>query len=263
MKAGINVWTWGFETKPQFEQAVREVGDLGYQAIENISRIAATYEDSVEEFQTLVTSHGLEFVCGYHHFSGNYEDDYARAERYLEFMQRTGAQIMNLQAGARPTGGPTPDDLSETARQATRICEAAQRRDVTVCLHPHYGTMVERADELAYMMEQVDPGLMSLTLDTAHTVLGGMDPVAAFSQYADRVRYVHMKDILPVEDPSQPWWSGFRELGRGIVNFPRIVAILQKVGFDGVLCVELDRPRVSMYKSAAISRQYLHDELGL
>jgi inosose dehydratase len=263
MKAGINVWTWGFETKPQFEQAVREVGDLGYQAIENISRIAATYEGSVEEFQALVASHGLEFVCGYHHFSGDYEGDYAKAERYLEFMHQVGAQIMNLQAGARPEGGPTEADLGETARQSARICRAAQKQGITVCLHPHYGTMVERADELAYMMAHVDPQLMSLTLDTAHTVLGGMDPVTTFSEYADRVQYVHMKDILPVEDPSQPWWSGFRELGRGIVNFPKIVSILKQAGFDGVLCIELDRPRVCGYKSAAISRQYLHDELGL
>ena len=38
---------------------------------------------------------------------------------------------------------------------------------------------------------------------------------------------------------------------------------LAQAGFDGVLCVELDNPRICGYKSAAISRQYLHDELGL
>jgi inosose dehydratase len=134
---------------------------------------------------------------------------------------------------------------------------------VTVCLHPHYGTNVERASELAYVMERVDPAVLSLTLDTAHTVLGGMAPVDTFERYADRVRYVHMKDIVPVTDSGQGWWSGFRELGRGIVNFPAIVAILERAGFDGVLCVELDRPRICGYKSAAISRQYMHDELGL
>ena len=72
-----------------------------------------------------------------------------------------------------------------------------------------------------------------------------------------------MKDIVPVRDPSAPWWSGFRELGRGTVNFPAIVDVLGRAGFDGVLCVELDSPRICGYKSAAISRQYLRDELGL
>ena len=113
------------------------------------------------------------------------------------------------------------------------------------------------------MAENTDPEFVFLTIDTAHTVLGGMDPVETVEKYAGRVRYMHMKDILPVEDPSVPWYSGFRELGRGIVNFPKIVSILGKAGFDGVLCVELDRPRVCGYRSAAISRQYLRDELGL
>jgi hypothetical protein len=44
---------------------------------------------------------------------------------------------------------------------------------VTVCLYPHYATNVERENELAHMMESVDVAVLSLTLDTAHTVLGG------------------------------------------------------------------------------------------
>lgn len=48
-----------------------------------------------------------------------------------------------------------------------------------------------------------------------------------------------------------------------MVNFPKLVSILSRVGFDGVLCVELDNPRVCGFRSAAISRQYLRDELGL
>jgi inosose dehydratase len=263
MKAGINVWTWGFKEKGTFEQALREVGDLRYQAVENISAIADLYQDNPAEFIDLVASHGLEYACSYHHFSGDYDDDVARAEKYLAFMKKVGASIMNLQGARRPEDGPTREDLTETAKHAARIGEMAADAGVTLCLHPHYATMIEQADELAYMMDKVSDNLLKLTIDTAHSVLGGMDPVETFSTYAERVRYVHMKDIVPVTDPSVPWWSGFRELGRGIVNFPAIVDILGGVGFTGVLCVEMDRPRVCGYKSAAISRQYLREEFGL
>ena len=263
MKAGINVWTWGFKEKASHEQALAEVADLGYEAVENISAIAELYEDEPQAFRDLMASHGLEFACAYHHFSGDYESDLARAERFLKFMERVGASIMNLQGASRPENGPSDEDLATTALHATRIGELARSTGVTLCLHPHFNTVVEQADELAYMMDSVPPELLMLTLDTAHTVLGGMDPVATFAQYADRVRYVHMKDIIPVTDPDAPWWSGFRELGRGIVNFPAIVSILETAGFDGVLCVEMDRPRVCGYKSAEISRQYLREEFGL
>ena len=263
MKAGINVWTWGFKDKGVVEQALREVSSLRYPAVENISAIAELYEDDPSEFIDLLAANNLEYACSYHHFSGDYEADVAGAERFLGFLKQVGGSIMNLQGARRPDGGPTEDDLATTARHATRIGEMAADAGITLCLHPHYATMIERADELAYMMDNVSEDLLKLTIDTAHTVLGGMDPVDTFAKYADRVRYVHMKDILPVTDPSMPWYSGFRELGRGIVNFPACVDILAGASFEGVLCVEMDRPRVCGYKSAAISRQYLLEEFGL
>jgi inosose dehydratase len=263
MKAGINVWTWGTQSVEAFEQGVREVADIGYQAIENLGAALTLYEDAPHEFDDLMASHGVECACAYQHLGPDWEADLAMVQRVLRFLQAHAVPIMNLQAAGRPEGGPTEAELADTARKAAQIGKLAGRYGVTVCLHPHYATNVERADELAYVLEHVDPALLSLTLDTAHTVLGGMDPVATFAQYADRVRYVHMKDILPVADPDAPWWSGFRELGRGIVNFPAIVDILRQAGFDGVLCVELDRPRVCGYKSAAISMQYMREELGV
>ena len=263
MRAGINVWTWGIERREQFEQGVKEVADIGYTAVENISSIVRLYEDKPADFDALLARYGVDFVCAYHHFSGDFAKDYANAERYLKFLQGRGPKVFNLQAGARAQGGVTEAVLAETAEQAAKIGELGQRYGIRFCLHPHYGTNVERQQELDYVMQRVDASVLGLTIDTAHAVLGGMDPVALARQYGSRVGYVHMKDIQPLADPGAPWYSKFRELGRGVINFPAVVAELKQAGFDGVLCVELDSPRVCGYKSAAISRAYLRDELGL
>ena len=263
MRAGINVWTWGTNSKEQFEQGVKEVADIGYRSVENLIGIGDLYEDSPDDFDTLMARYGVEFACGYFHLTGDFESDLVRAKRGVRFLQRHGAHLMNLQAGPRPEGGPSQEDLEATVKQAGAICELAHEHGVIPCLHPHYNTMVERADELAFVTDRLDPSLLSLGLDTAHTVLGGMDPVATFTKYAARVAYVHAKDITAGRNPGEQWFSGFRELGRGVVDFAGVVKALAGVGYDGVLCVELDRPRVCGYKSAAISRQYLRDELGL
>jgi inosose dehydratase len=262
MKAAINVWTWGFGRKQDVEQALKEVSDIGYRYVENIYSVCDTLPDKAE-FDALLARYGLEFVCGYFHLTGDDAADDARAERCVSFLQQQHVPLMNVQAAGRPTGGVTERDLAHTVARITKISELARQAGVTPCLHPHYGTMVEQATELAYVAEHIDSKLLRLTIDTAHTVLGGMDPVATFAQYASRVSYVHMKDIGLTRDPTQPWWTGFRELGRGCVDFAGVVAELKKVGYDGYLCVELDRPRVCGYKSAAISRQYLNEELGL
>jgi inosose dehydratase len=263
MRAGINVWTWGTERKALFEQALKEVSDIGYQAVENICTIGDLYADSPGEFDALLGRYGVEFVCGYLHLTDDDLADDRRAERCVRFLQQHGAEVMNIQAGTRPEGVPSQADLKATAAKVARYSQWAREAGIVPCLHPHYDTIIEREDELAYMMQNLAPDLLSLTLDTAHTVLGGMDPVATFTRYAKRVGYVHMKDIAPARDPSAPWYSSFRELGRGTVDLVGVVGVLRAAGFSGVLCVELDQPRICGYKSAAVSRQYMHDELGL
>ena len=41
------------------------------------------------------------------------------------------------------------------------------------------------------------------------------------------------------------------------------MAALEEEGYDGVLCVELDRPEVNNFHSAEVSRTYIRDVLGL
>ena len=42
-----------------------------------------------------------------------------------------------------------------------------------------------------------------------------------------------------------------------------VKAALEEEGYDGVLCVELDRPEVCNFHSAEVSRIYIRDVLGL
>lgn len=262
MKAAINVWTWGTDNKADFEQALKEVSDIGYRYVENIGSIGDAFADGAE-FDNLLARYDTKMVCSYYHLSGDEANDRDRLERYVQFAQSRGVPFMNVQAAGRPAGGPSQADLAKTAETLKRVSERARKAGIVPCLHPHYQTIIEQAHEIAFVMECVDPALLALSLDTGHAVLGGMDPVATFRQYADRVRYVHMKDITTQRDPARHWATNFRELGRGVVDFPGIKAILEQAGFDGYLTVELDMPRVSGYKSAAISRQYLKEELGL
>jgi inosose dehydratase len=262
MKAAVNVWTWGTQNKADFEQALKEVSDIGYRYVENIGSIGDAFADGAE-FDNLLARFDTKMVCGYYHLTGNEANDRDRLERYVQFAQGRGIPFMNVQAAGRPAAGPTPADLAKTVATLQWVSERAQKAGIVPCLHPHYQTIIEQAHEIAYVMERVDRDLLALTLDTGHTVLGGMDPVATFRQYADRVRYVHMKDVVTQRDPARHWAANFRELGRGVVDFLGIKAILEQAGFDGYLTVELDMPRVCGYKSAAISRLYLQEELGL
>ena len=91
-----------------------------------------------------------------------------------------------------------------------------------------------------------------------------MDCVQAFAKYADRIAYVHFKDVDPDERVHPEWpMLRFRPLGYGTIDFKGVYKVLKERGYDGVICVELDKPPVCNYKAAMDSRAYLHNVLGL
>ncbi|MHB1294649.1 MAG: sugar phosphate isomerase/epimerase family protein [Anaerolineae bacterium] len=262
MKAAINVWTWGTQSPAQFEQGVKEVADIGYHYVENLIGIGDLYEDA-KALDEMLARYGVQMICGYFHLTRDWESDLERAKRGVRFLAQHGVGLMNIQAAPRPELGPTPSDLATTVERIDALCGLAQAEGIVPCLHAHYGTMIEQADDLAYVTDRLPPARLWLTLDTAHTVLGGMDPVETATRYASRIGFVHAKDISTVRAPGAHWAAAFRELGRGVVDLPGVVQVLQHAGYEGYLCVELDMPRVSGYKSAAISHAYLRDEFGL
>ena len=61
-------------------------------------------------------------------------------------------------------------------------------------IHPHAGTYIETADEIARVMDAMDPSIIGLCLDTGHFRFGGADPARAARDYHELVRHVHVKD---------------------------------------------------------------------
>ena len=84
------------------------------------------------------------------------------------------------------------DTLIDNLHRAAEVCRAAGFEPV---LHPHAGTYVETADEIARVMDRVDPSLVGLCLDTGHFRFGDADPVQAVHDYHELIRHVHVKDF--------------------------------------------------------------------
>ena len=149
---------------------------------------------------------------------------------------------------------------------------AAAVRDETglrTGLHHHGGSFVETPNEVARFLDRADPALVHLVFDSGHWALGGGDPVAGLDQHFDRVQLVHLKDFEPsvVVSADREGWGYpelvqhgvFPELGRGIVDFEGLLALLERRGYDGWLVVEQDvLPGLGTPKdSAARNRAYL------
>jgi inosose dehydratase len=137
--------------------------------------------------------------------------------------------------------------------------------------HHHCAGYVETHDEIATLLDLTDPSSFGLVFDTGHYTYGsgGMDAVEALESFRERIWYIHLKDCHP-EVETQARANGwdyfdalrhgvFCELGKGSVDFPRLLRRLSEWDYKGYMLVEQDvLPGMGSPKeSARRNREYL------
>jgi inosose dehydratase len=132
-----------------------------------------------------------------------------------------------------------------------RAAELCRRVGFEVVLHPHAGTYVETADEIAAVMDRLDPSLLGLCLDTGHFRFGGADPAQAVDDYHELIRHVHIKDCLTrVMDDVKAEGKGLEEalsrgvfcqLGLGDSGIDGVIDALRRHDYRGWFVIEQDQ----------------------
>ena len=275
MKAAYTGWTWiasrePEEAKKQLEQSFKECKFLGYDTVENFAFIRDFFAENPQELVDMTKRCGVELVNLYGHFTLDVEESLRIAMEQVDFLSAIGGKWYNCQHGGfgeEPYERPTnPEMLDKICEISNRLGEYAKGKGVTVCFHPHFGTCVFSQSDIDYFAAHTKPEYVSFCLDTAHTTLAGINPVALIRQYGDRIAFMHLKDVDTYalsKAEGREKMASFRALGHGTVDFPAVKAALEEADFDGVLCEELDRPEVCNFHSAEVSRIYLRDVLGI
>ena len=74
---------------------------------------------------------------------------------------------------------------------------ASEKYGVRTVIHPHAGGYIEFADEILKVIEDIPYDMAGLCLDTGHLYYAGMDPISWLRDHAERLDYIHFKDIDP------------------------------------------------------------------
>jgi inosose dehydratase len=256
--------------KRNLEASFRECKFLGYDYVENFAFIADFFEDP-NELVEMQKRNGVELVNLYGHFMFDEEAAIATGKKQIKFLSDVGGKWYNCQNGSFGDDGPPerPTDtkmIDAMCRISNTLGEYAKSVGVTLTFHSHYNTCVFSQSDIDYFAANTNPDFVSMCIDTAHVTLAGIDPADIIRQYGPRIAYVHLKDVDTYalsKAEGMAKMGTFRALGLGNLSFPAYKAALEEVGYDGVLCVELDRPQISNYNSAEISRNYIKLVLGL
>jgi inosose dehydratase len=144
-----------------------------------------------------------------------------------------------------------------------------------LCYHHHMGTGVQTRAEVDRLMNDTDPEVVHLLLDTGHLYWAGDDPLEMARAHADRIKHVHLKDIREdvLESCTERKLSflesmlegAFTVPGDGDIDFEPILRTLADAGYEGWLVVEAEQdPRkANPLEYAKKARSYLRQVTGL
>ena len=193
---------------------------------------------------------------------------------YLVLADNNGAVPSRAQNAGRitPDQGLSPAEWRTFGDGADRIGRAVlSETGLQTVFHHHCAGYVETPDEIARFLEVTDSDAVSLVFDTGHYLYGAgdCDVIAGLERFADRIKYIHLKDCHPdvAADARRHGWDYFRalqhgvfcELGKGGVDFPAVVRWLKNRSYTGYTLVEQDvLPGMGAPKeSARRNREYL------
>ena len=266
LKIGCAAITWGGDD----QQAIADISALGFRGIQLRANVVPRFRERPAELREQLARHGLTFVAL---SSGNVSlDPSAEAQMinqhvaHAKFLRDAGGLYLQL-IDQRPRGRePEPADYGRLGRLLTEIGKRTADLGIPVAYHHHAGSLGEKPDQIDRVLDASDPKYVRLLLDVAHYQVGAGDPAAAIRRHAERLLFLHIKDVRMAEAGARGRPYQFVELGRGSVDLPAVFAALGEVKFRGWAVVELDAvPDADRTpkEANAVSKRYLERVIGL
>jgi inosose dehydratase len=130
--------------------------------------------------------------------------------------------------------------------------------DISLAIHNHGPTDVRYpSPEDAYKLIKGMDKRMGLCIDVGHTQRLGMDPSIAVEKYFDRLLDVHVKDVSSADAKGSTV-----EIGRGVIDTPKLLKTLIKLNYSGTLHFEHEKDQKDPLPGVAESVGYVKGVLA-
>lgn len=239
--------------------AVKRISEAGYAGVELLADVPHLYATSVTdkalgELQTLLDSTGLQVAnvnantaVGYYGRDfweplfepslanpdsslRKWRIDYSR--RCIDMAAVLGSPCISVTSGRMVPGTPPEDALIVLKDSLRELVEYAAVRGVLIGMEYEPGLLVERVEELAQLIKELDSEWFGANLDLGHSCVLGEDPERVMTLLGAKVFHVHLEDIR-----SRKHYHLIP--GLGDLDFERVLQVLRDHGYSGYVTVEL------------------------
>lgn len=240
------------KSREAIDETLRKVAAIGYPAVQ-ISGMPNPWPVTEGEFVALAARHGLT-ICATH-------------EPALDIVNEPLKVVERLKKlGCKHTAYPHPRDVDFSSVESVTAWIASLGRagavlaahGLTLSYHNHQVEFIKVGGKiiLERIFDETDPAHLQGEPDTYWVQVGGGDPVRWCERLAGRLPLLHLKDYEVRPDKT----VGFCEIGRGVLDFPRIVAAADRAGCEWFI-VEQDQCPGDEFDSIRQSFDYIQAHL--
>jgi inosose dehydratase len=267
VKLGIAPIGWTNDDLPELgghislEQCLNEMSEAGYTGCE----VGNKYPRDPKKLKILLQPRQLKIASAWYStfFTEEKKDETVNGFIvHMNFLKAMGAKVVVIcecgyciQGQAKPILGDKPE-FSDYQWQLLidglhEIGHLAKKEGMAIVYHHHMGTGIQNWDEISQLMKRTDSSLVSLLADTGHMLYAGSDPMGLFTEFADRIRHIHLKDIrLDVFNQTRSQKLSFLKSvkrgvftvpGDGVIDFAPVFKWVKESHYCGWLIVEAEQ----------------------
>ncbi len=255
IKIGVSTLAWNVspDSTENFEQALKDISELGYSGFETVSPMIETL-DSNGMLSKLMDKYHISMKAGY--LGTNATDPALRKENVTKavsvgkLIKKYGGTYCVIAVNGRKAPGrgqQQPDTFNFQEHRADIVASlneygmALTDLGLGVGLHQHTGTVVETRDEVYAVMESVNTKYMKFAPDVGQLQKGGADAAQVIKDFARITTHMHLKDYS-----NGKYMAGYCPLGMGFVDLALILNTLEEGGNNPDVMYELDRGNAPM-----------------
>lgn len=202
------VWFPEDSHQPPWERFLDELAGAGYEWLElgphgYLPTDPVRLRDELSRRALQVSGGG---VSGSLHREATWKQDRSDTAQVASLVRAVGGRyLIYLPAQYRDLSGNftdvrllEPEDWKRLTRRVGELGRmVADQYGLRLVFHPHADSHVASQDQVERFLADTDPAAVSLCLDTGHIAYCGGDNLDLIARFADRIGYVHLKQVDP------------------------------------------------------------------
>ena len=224
----------------QADQAIHDIGQLGLYGYETFGEVIAKKDADGNLAQLLADNH-IPLISGYCTINltdaTKRDDELTKARNWSRLIKKYNGRIFVL--GPNQVKRDSYDYAANKANIISMLNDVAktvQDEGLMAVLHQHTGTCVETRDETYATLDAMDTKVLKFGPDVGQLTKGGADAMQVVKDYLPIVQHMHLKDYNGTDEHL----LGYCPLGKGKLNVPGILDLMQGHPVHGMIMIELD-----------------------